>query len=183
MAGLSERDGISVSELKNFELCPAIPWIRRKLGWSEPVTFSMGEGKRADFSEVVRQFPDPKEVEVYLFDRETGLHGVADLISRDEVVELKAFSRVRFSHFRVQLLGYAFLAVRSGRRVSRASLVMSGREKLSVEVGREHLEAVESRVYRLREVLDSDSPPAVNPDRAKCYACQYRRVCPVTPWF
>ena len=183
MVGLSERDAINVTELKDFELCPAIPWIRRKLGWREPATFSMGEGKRADFSEVVKRFPDPKEVQVYLFDRETRLQGVVDLISRDEVVELKAFSRARFSHFRVQLLGYAFLAVRSGRRVSRASLVMSGREKLSVEVGREHLEAVEARVYKLREVLDSDSPPVVNPDKVKCYACQYRRVCPVSPWF
>ena len=45
------------------------------------------------------------------------------------------------------------------------------------------MEAVEARVYRLREVLDSDSPPVVNPDKVKCYACQYRRVCPVTPWF
>lgn len=183
MVGLSDRESISVTELKDFEFCPAIPWIKRKLNWREPKTFSIEEGKRADFSEIIRLFPDPKEVQVFLFDKDTRLHGVADLIAGEEVVELKAFNRLKFYHFRVQLLAYAFLAVRGGRRIRRASLIMENRERLSVEVSKEHLEVIESKAYRLREVLDSDSPPAVNPDRAKCYACQYRRVCPVTPWF
>lgn len=170
---------MNVTDLKDSALCPAIPWIRRRLGWKEPETSSMSLGKkfRSDLEKVVQ---DPLW-EVFLRDRATGLTGRVDLLGRDIVAEIKSFPRGRIEHFRLQLLAYSFLAERNGYRIRWGLLFTGNRERLRIEVRKEHLEEVERRVNRLAEILEEGGPPVVNPGHGLCLACQYRRMCPVTP--
>ena len=168
----------NLTDLKDFTLCPVIPWIRRKLGWREPVTRGMRLAK--DFrADVERVIPNPLW-EVRLRDEDTGLSGIVDVLGREVVAEVKAFPRSRFYHFRIQLLGYSYLAERNGFRVRNAILFMGRTQRVQVEVRREHLEFVEGRVRRLADILEDDSPPIANPGPELCRACQYRRVCPVS---
>jgi len=173
-------DNISVSELKDFTFCKAIPWIKRKLGWKEPTTISQQLGKKINLREITRDFPDPKYYEVYLKDKKTGISGVVDVIAGNSVVEVKAFKRRHYSHFRIQLLAYAYLADRNGFRVRDAVLMMNQEVKLRIEVNKEHVNYVEKLAQELAETLEDDSPPTVNQPLAKCKACQYRKVCPVS---
>jgi CRISPR-associated exonuclease Cas4 len=174
---------LSVSDLKNYALCPAIPWINRKLGWREPETYSMAKGKGHDLREASEGLPEPRRFNVFLRDRETGLSGVIDVLCPDCVAEVKAFKRGRVEHFRLQLLAYAYLAVKNGHRVRHAYLILGKEVRLKVEVNEFHLEEVRRRALELRRALLSESPPLTNPDRALCSACQYRKVCPFTPHF
>jgi len=171
---------ISVTELKDFIFCKAIPWIKRKLGWREPLTISQQLGKKVNLREVTKDLPEPKYYEVYLRDKKTGLSGVVDVIAGNSVVEVKTFQRRYYNHFRLQLLGYAYLAERNGFRVREAMLIMEQKVKLKIEVTKDHINYVEKIVNELVEVLEDDSPPIVNQPSRLCRACQYRRVCPVS---
>lgn len=172
---------IRVNDLKDYTYCPVIPWIRKKLGWREPITFSQKVGKKLDVRALTSFIPDPKFYEVFLKDKSTGLVGIADVIGKDVVAEVKAFPKKRLVyHFRTQLLAYAYLAERNGYRVRNAVLVTGDRERLNIEVRKEHLEYVEKLAKRLADFLDDDSPPVANPSLGQCKACQYRRVCPVS---
>ncbi len=175
----SYEERITVTDLKDYTLCKAIPWIRRKVRWREPETFSLREGKR----DPGRPKIEGAKYEVRLSDPKTGLHGVVDVIAGDRVIEVKKFDRGKFAHFRLQLLAYSYLANRNGYRVREAVLLMDGKERLRVEVNEEHMRYVEGLAMKVREVVDSDRPPAVDPSPSLCRACQYRRVCLSTPFF
>jgi len=175
-----EKPRISMTDLKDFTLCKAIPWIKRKLNWREPLTVSQQLGKKVNLREVTKNLPDPKYYEVYLRDKKTGLSGVVDVIAGESVVEVKAFQRKYYNHFRIQLLGYAYLAEKNGFRIREAMLIMEQKVKLKIEVMNDHIEYIENMVNNLVEVLEDDSPPVVNHSTVLCKACQYRKVCPVS---
>ena len=171
---------VRVTELKDFFFCKAVPWIKRKLNWKEPLTVSQKLGKKADLREVTKDLVEPKYYELYLRDKKTGLCGVVDVISGETVVEVKAFQRRYNSDSRIQLLGYAYLADRNGFKVREAMLIMDNKVRLKIEVTKEHINYIEEIVNKLVEVLEDDSPPVVNQSSRQCKACQYRRVCPVS---
>ncbi|BFH74703.1 CRISPR-associated protein Cas4 [Sulfurisphaera javensis] len=170
---------VSVTDLKDFLLCPVIPWIRKKLNWKEPETDGLRIGKKIKEKEIVSSFPNPKYFQVFLRDKSSGLQGIVDVLTSDSVVEIKAFPRKYFNHFRVQLLSYAFLADKNGFRIKRAILFMGKEMKLNIEVEKEHIEYVEKITEKINEVLDNDSPPTANPPPLLCKSCQYRKVCPI----
>lgn len=164
--------------MKDYVLCPAIPWIRRKLGWREPDTEGMKLARSFKVN-VERWIKDPVW-EVWLRDRDTHLSGVVDVLGSGAVGEIKAYFRRTAYHFRIQLLAYSYLADRNGFRVRNALLFMGDSVRYNLEVRREHLDHVEKVVKRVADVLEDDSPPTVNPGEMLCKACQYRRVCPVS---
>lgn len=176
---MSEKEGITVTDIKDFTLCKAIPWIRRKLMWKEPETFSLKEGKQ---NTERPKIPDAK-YEVHLSDPKTGLYGVVDVIAGDKVIEVKKYNRGKFNHFRLQLLAYAYLANRNGYRVKEAVLLMDGKERLRVEVNESHMRYIERLAMKVREVLDDDKPPSVDPPYSLCRVCQYKRLCLSTPYY
>ena len=180
MVSINEMEKVSMTDLKDFTLCKAIPWIKRKLNWREPPTVSQQLGKKVNLREVTKNLPDPKYYEVYLRDKKTGLSGVIDVIAGDSAVEVKAFQRRYYNHFRIQLLGYAYLAEKNGFRIREAILIMEQKVKLKIEVTNDHIKYIENMVNDLVKILEDDSPPVVNPSKALCKACQYRKVCPVS---
>ena len=181
MAGIEVGETkVRVTELKDFFFCKAVPWIKRKLNWRDPLTVSLQLGRKVDLREVTKDLVEPKYYELYLRDKKTGLSGVVDVIAGDTVVEVKAFQRRYYSDSRVQLLGYAYLADRNGFKVREAMLIMDNKVRLKIEVTKEHVNYIEETVNKLVDVLENDSPPAVNQSPRQCRACQYRRVCPVS---
>ncbi len=175
-----EGSWFNVSLLKQLEFCPVLPWILARTGYKEPETVSQRAGREVDLNKVVQRLDLKGEVlkEVFLRDQRSGLSGIVDLIVRGErvtVVEVKAFKRGSFGHFRLQLLSYAYLAYRTLGRADRAVLWIGDEVGLDIEVREEHLRAVEERLRRLRRVLEREEPPPVE---RECGFCQYRRVCP-----
>ncbi len=172
-----EHPKITVTDLKDFSLCKAIPWIRRRLGWREPITTSVALGKEGK-----KPVIEGAIYEVFLSDPSTGLVGVIDAIKGDKVYEFKRFSRGKICHFRLQLLAYAYLANKNGIRVKEAILLMEGKERLRIEVNEAHMAYVKKLTLAVSSTVSQDSPPVVNPGRALCNACQYKRVCLSTPY-
>ncbi|AWR98100.1 CRISPR-associated protein Cas4 [Acidianus sulfidivorans JP7] len=171
---------VSVTDLKDYTLCKAIPWIRNKLGWREPITNSQKIARGVNLKDVVSDLPEPKYYEVHLRDKDSGLNGIVDVLTEDSVIEVKAFHRRFYEHFRIQLLAYAYLAEKNGFRIRNSILMMNKEKKLNIEIRKEHIEYIGTVVNKLAESLEDDSPPIVNPSPILCKACQYRLVCPVS---
>ncbi|BAB67755.1 CRISPR-associated protein Cas4 [Sulfurisphaera tokodaii] len=174
---------VTVSDVKQYHFCKAIPWINYVMGYREPSTFSMEEGKKISYEEVVKSLnlTTPVKYEVCL--SYNGLSGCIDILAGDRkytVVEVKAFKRGNFSHFRYQLLAYAYLVRKRLGIVERAILVMEGKKVLEIEPTEEHYRYIENVVKKIEEIVNSEKLPAVNVE--KCDFCQYRRICPVSVW-
>ncbi|BCU69755.1 CRISPR-associated protein Cas4 [Stygiolobus caldivivus] len=172
---------VTVTDVKQYHFCKAIPWINYVVGYREPRTFSMEEGGKVSHEVAVKALglKEPIRYEVCL--SYNGLYGCVDVLSGDKdfvVVEDKAYKRRDFSHFRYQLLAYAYLVRKRLGRVERAVLFMGGKKALEVEPTEEHYSYIEGVVRKIEGVINSDRPPPVN--REKCDFCQYRRVCPVS---
>jgi len=184
------EDYLTVADLKEYEYCPAIPWINRNLGYVTEATPSMDLGKaRASREFKVRvaeelSLPKPYRVEVPVVSRRLRVRGVVDLVAGDRrlaVVEVKAFKRRRdrARHFRLQLAAYALLANESLGPVRHAILYLGG-DVVRLDVTRDLLVEAESKIRRLWEVVGSEKPPVVRQPPGKCLYCWYRRVCPVS---
>jgi CRISPR-associated exonuclease Cas4 len=177
----------SISGLKQLDFCPAIPWINEKLGFYEPLTFSMDKGSEINLEEVSEKLklPKPRVYEVYVRDKDLGIGGVVDIIAGEKrvtVVEAKSFFRRSFIHFRTQLLVYAYLVNKVYSTVEKALLVMDGKVVLELRLNENYFKAVENKIKRYKKVIESERPPVVNKSFQKCVPCQYKRVCPVTPY-
>lgn len=174
---------VTVSDVKQYHFCKAIPWINYVMGFREPQTFSMEESKKVSHEEAAKSLNLPKPVKYEVCLKYRSLHGCVDILAGEKsftVVENKAYKRINFSHFRYQLMAYAYLVRHSLGVVEKAILFMNGKVALELEPTEEHYTYVDHVVKKIEEVIKSDRPPIVNKD--KCDFCQYRRVCPVTAY-
>jgi CRISPR-associated exonuclease Cas4 len=179
-----------VTDVKDYIFCPAIAWIKAKIGYVEPQTPSMDVGKaRVDAQFKLRiaeelNLPKPWRVEVYVRNPKLGLAGVIDLVAgegRLVVAEIKAFKRrIQWSrHFRLQLALYALLAESLGR-VRRAILYMGG-DVYEVSVSSNLVEEAKRVLEEYMSLLNSEDPPNARQPEPKCRYCWYRRFCPSMP--
>lgn len=176
---------VTATDVKNYLFCPYIAWARRRLGIEEPVTPSMGAGRRVDPLGVAKALglPEPHRANVRLYDKSLGASGVVDVIAGPNnninVLEVKAFRRppALSKHFVAQLLFYALLVSRSLSRPRAAHLWLGG-DVISLRVGIDELRRAESLIGEVRRALESDLPPRGRPSPNKCASCWYRSVCP-----
>ncbi|MEB3862040.1 MAG: CRISPR-associated protein Cas4 [Desulfurococcales archaeon] len=177
---------IPVTLVKDHAYCPAIPWIRRFLGYREPRSPSM-ETARVDASykeEVARELglPRPWRIELPVQGVSIPLSGVVDIVAGDKrltVVEVKAYKRRmdRSRHFRIQLLLYAYIVNETIGPVREAILYMQGhvyRTRVTLDL----LEEARREAEKTLKTLASEEPPRPRQPRRKCSYCWYRRVCP-----
>ncbi len=176
-------DVVTPWDVKQYCYCPAIPWIARNYGVREPPTYSMSLGReerKKRLSRLVeRGLEPPIRLDVQMYCPSLRLAGVADAIAgrkRLTVVEVKAFRRKKFDHFKGQLMAYALLCNRCVGPAYRALLVLGDRARWW-DVTAEALEWAERLVAKVREVLASERPPAVH-QGPKCASCWYARLCP-----
>jgi len=189
MKKLFYSDTIPATLLRDYIYCPMIPWIKIFYRYEEPATESMLKASietDANYKEKIAEkykLPKPWRIEVYLYDKETGLSGVADIIAGEKravVAEIKRFKREKYQHQRIQLLIYAYLTNKLIAPVEKAILIHEEKITLEIEITKQHLETIEKTAKRLRETIEKEEPPTTNPDQRKCIACQYRRICPKT---
>lgn len=184
----SSGSPVAASDLKDMEYCPVIPWIKARMGYTEPPTPSMEAGRAvdADYKERVAGelgLPRPYRLEVPLKSPRLGLSGVVDVVAGEGpyyVLEVKAFRRRWWRHFRLQLLAYALLVMDTMGPVREAILYMGGRA-YKVPVNERTVEETLAAIDRLRGILESEDPPQPPAARAKCAYCGYARLCPVRP--
>ncbi|MEB2837275.1 MAG: CRISPR-associated protein Cas4, partial [Desulfurococcales archaeon] len=185
-----DRGYLTVTDLKDMEYCPVIPWIKARLGYQEDPTPSMESGRLVDArrkEEVAEELglPRPYRVEVPLRSPRLGLSGVVDLIAGEgpyTVLEVKAYKRPRgrWRHYRLQLLAYTLLVMDLLGPVRRAILYMGG-EAWEVPVNERTITETLRAIERLRRILEAEEPPKPSPSPAKCAYCGYNKVCPVRP--
>lgn len=171
-------------DVKQYEYCPTIPWIRANHLVEEPATPSMTMGRLSleEKEAVARELglPRPVRFEVPVASRRLGAAGVVDVVAgsrRLTVVEVKRFYRRSYRHFETQLKFYAYLVSYEIAPVHRAVLKLGDRV-VEYAVEAEDLRRVEELVGRVRGVVESPSPPPANTDPARCSMCWYRRYCP-----
>ena len=178
---------LNVTDLKEFEYCPMIPWIRYNTGYTTEVTPSMELGKSKaspDYKVKVAEelsLPKPYKVEVPVRSTRLGIRGMVDLIAGDRklvVAEIKAFKRRhdRARHFKTQLAAYALLVNESIGPTRQAILYLGG-ETVRLTVTQDMLREAEIKIWKLREIVDSEKPPKVAQPKPKCTYCWYRRLC------
>lgn len=175
---------VTSGDVKDYAYCPVIVWVKSVLGVREPLSADMvlGTSKpyRADVFERAG-IPRPWTFEVPLRSRSLGVAGVVDLVGgsgRYEVAEIKAFRRRSHAHFTSQLMFYAYLTSVVLGPVARAHLVLGDRVK-TYSVTDRALREVEGVVERVREIKESERPPATPyAGSGRCGLCWYRRYCP-----
>ena len=180
------RGWISVSLVKQYSYCPAIPWINWRLNLYEDPSPSMETGRMTaeEKEEIARRLglPEPWRIEVRVSDAQLRLSGVIDVVAgrrRLTIVEVKRYPRrpSRSRHFRDQLMLYALLANNSLGPVREAILVL-GSNAQRYRVTGEDLERARRLVEAARRVIESEEPPRPRMPPRKCRYCWYRRVCP-----
>ncbi|ADL18413.1 CRISPR-associated protein Cas4 [Acidilobus saccharovorans 345-15] len=174
---------VTGTAVKDYSYCPALPWLKVRLGLREPETWGMRAGRSLRASDVAYKLglERPWLEEVPLRDRGLGAAGVVDLVSgsgRLRVLEVKAFRAAgeRLRPFANQLKFYALLANRLLGRVREAYLYHGG-DLLALEVDGHVLREAEELVARVRDVLESEEPPRAYRSE-RCSSCWFRRVCP-----
>lgn len=170
-------------DVKQYAYCPMIPWIAWNYGVREPPTYSMeaGRAERSRRLEALRSLglPQPIRLDVEMYSPRLRMAGVADAVAglrRLTVVEVKAFRRKRYWHFREQLMAYALLSETCLGPTHRAVLVLGGKARCW-DVDQRALEEARRLALRVREVVESEKPPLVQAS-GKCHSCWYRRLCP-----
>ncbi|MCE4599087.1 MAG: CRISPR-associated protein Cas4 [Desulfurococcales archaeon] len=180
---------LTVSMVKQYSYCKAIPWIMEYYGLTERPTPSMKGGVvDADFKLKVAEelgLPRPWRVEVRVYNKELALSGVVDIIAGNRpytVVEVKSFRRrVKWSgHFKDQLMVYALLVTKTLGAVREAILYMGG-SAYRFKVTQEDLQRAERLIESTKRILESEEPPLPRQPSRKCSYCWYKRVCPSHP--
>lgn len=170
-------------DVKQYAYCPVIPWIAWNYGFREPETYSMVRGREERRQRLLKLqemgFTPPIRIDVQLYSQRFKLAGVADAITggrRRTVVEVKAFKRKKYNHFRVQLMVYALLSEEVLGPTIRAALILGSRLKLW-DVTLEALMETKRLVLKTRAAVESERPPRTQLS-GKCLSCWYRRFCP-----
>ena len=181
----SSSDYVTPLDVKQYAYCPVIPWLTRNFGLREAETFSMAEARKLKALKLqsvqLLGLEPPVRVEVPMRSPELRLRGVADIVSgsrRLVVVEVKAYPRREYEHFKWQLLAYALLAERCLGPTRAAVLVLGSRVR-AWDTTLEALKAAEALVRKTIRAVESEKPPEAKPS-AKCASCWYRRYCPRT---
>lgn len=168
------KPGVSPWLVKEYIYCPMIPWIISKYGVVEPPTESMIQGLEEKASK--------GEGQVRLRSRRYGMTCIVDEVVVDKkgkpvIVEHKKFKPKKHLRYKMQLLAQVLIAQETLGPIRKAVLVMGGK-KIEYTFTSDDLELVKRVIREVKAAIDSDKPPAINPDPRKCYSCWYKRFCP-----
>jgi len=183
---LSYSRVLSVTTVKNYALCPLIPWIQARHGLHEDPTVSMETGRMsAEEKEGIAEslgLPRPYLVEKRLYSPRLGLAGTVDLVAGRRslvVLEAKRYRRRRrlSRHFIAQLMAYSLLVNDTLGPVREAVLYLGG-SVLRFRVTSEWLAEAERLVVGAWSAVSGEEPPRSSASPRLCRQCWYRRVCP-----
>jgi CRISPR-associated exonuclease Cas4 len=186
---------IEVTDLKQYDYCPRIPFYRYCLPRIRPITYGMKEGIQSHVEEAAREerrslraygLADGERVFDVLLRSETlGMVARIDLAIRREqipeaiVVDYKLSREPAGSHFRLQLAAYALALEEAWRLPVRRGFIYHIPQRQAEEIA--ITPGLRAKVARVRgailaSVLHERIPPPPS-RRAKCVSCEFRRFC------
>ena len=189
-------DGLlEVTDLKQYDYCPRIPYYRYCLPRIRPVTYSMQAGIRAHEEETAREerrslraygLSDGERCfDVLLRSEPLGFIARIDLAIRREtvpeaiVVDYKLSREPAGSHFRLQLAAYALLVEEAWQLPVHRGFIyhipLRQAEEVSITPSL-CAKVLRARAAILESVMHETMPPPPR-NRAKCVSCEFRRFC------
>ena len=196
MALTMTPDGLlEVTDLKQYDFCPRIPYYRYCLPRVRPITYSIQAGIQAHEAEAAREerrglrvyglSDGVRAFDVLLRSQTLGFLARIDLaIRRDTVpdaivVDYKLSREPAGSHFRLQLAAYALMLEEAwGLPVHRGFLYhIPQRQAEEIPI----TPTLRTKVLRVRaailnSVLRETMPPPPR-NHGKCISCEFRRFC------
>lgn len=189
-------DGLlEVTDLKQYDYCPRIPFYRYCLPHIRPVTYTMKEGIQSHTEESAREerrslraygLTDGERVfDVHLRSATLGFVARIDLAIRRPnipeaiVVDYKLSREPARSHFRLQLAAYALLLEAAWCLPVHRAFLYHIPQRLAEEIA--ITPSLRSKVLRvgtaIREPVLTETIPPPPARRAKCVSCEFRRFC------
>ena len=189
-------DGLlEVTDLKQYDYCPRIPYYRYCLPRIRPVTYSMQAGIRTHEEETAREerrslraygvSDGERFFDVLLRSESLGFIARIDLAIRREtvpeaiVVDYKLSREPAGSHFRLQLAAYALLLEEAWQVPVRRGFLYHIPQRQAEEIP--ITPALRAKVLRVRaailESVTRETMPPPPRNRAKCVSCEFRRFC------
>jgi CRISPR-associated exonuclease Cas4 len=181
-----------VSDLKQWEYCPRVPYFERHLPRIRPGTYKMQAGKEIGEAEEGREarrslrayglHEGERSFAVRLMSAELGIHGIADMVIRtaDEAipVDYKLSKKVE-RNMKLQLCAYGLLLADTWSCPSRRGFIYLIPERRAVEVVFDaRLRAtVTAALAALKRIAESEAMPGPVSQIAKCVDCEFRRFC------
>ncbi len=186
---------IEVTDLKQYDYCPRIPFYRYCLPRIRPITYGMKEGIQSHTEEAAREerrslraygLADGERVfDVLLRSEALGMVARIDLaIRRPEVpeaivVDYKLSREPAGSHFRLQLAAYALALEEAWHLPVHRGFIYHIPQRQAEEIA--ITTSLRNKVLRVRtailaSVLHERVPPPPS-RRAKCISCEFRRFC------
>ena len=189
-------DGLlEVTDLKQYDYCPRIPFYRYCLPRIRPVTYSMQAGIRTHEEETAREerrslraygvSDGERFFDVLLRSESLGFIARIDLAIRREtvpeaiVVDYKLSREPAGSHFRLQLAAYALVLEEAWQVPVRRGFLYHIPQRQAEEIP--ITPALRAKVLRVRaailESVTRETMPPPPRNRAKCVSCEFRRFC------
>ena len=186
---------IEVTDLKQYDYCPRIPFYRYCLPRIRPLTYGMKEGIQSHTEEAAREerrslraygLTDGERVfDVLLRSESLGMVARIDLAIRREqfpeaiVVDYKLSREPAGSHFRLQLAAYALALEEAWHLPVHRGYIYHIPQRHAEEIV--ITPSLRNKVLRVRSailasVLHERIPPPPS-RRAKCISCEFRRFC------
>lgn len=186
---------IEVTDLKQYDYCPRIPFYRYCLPRIRPITYGMREGIQSHSEEAAREerrslraygiANGERVFDVLLRSEALGMIARIDLaIRRAEipeaiVVDYKLSRESAGSHFRLQLAAYALILEEAWRLPVHRGFIYHIPQHQAEEIT--ITPSLRNKVLRVRSAILTSvlheripSPPS---RRAKCVSCEFRRFC------
>ncbi|MGO8948897.1 MAG: CRISPR-associated protein Cas4 [Ktedonobacterales bacterium] len=189
-------DGLlEVTDLKQHDYCPRIPFYRFCLPRIRPITYGMQEGIRAHREETAREerrslrvfgLTDGERVfDLLLRSEPLGIVARLDLAIRRAdipeaiVVDYKLSSGPAGSHFRLQLAAYALLLEEAWSLPVRRGFLYHIPQRQAEEIA--ITTALRKKVLHVRAAIlasvQNERIPSPPSKRGKCVSCEFRRFC------
>jgi len=186
---------IEVTDLKQYDYCPRIPFYRYCLPRIRPITYGMKEGIQSHTEEATREvrrslraygLADGERVFDVLLRSETlGMIARIDLAIRREqipeaiVVDYKLSRQPAGTHFRLQLAAYALMLEEAWHLPVHRGFLYHIPQRRAEEVAitpNLRTKTLRVRTAILTSVQLEHMPPPPS-RRAKCVSCEFRRFC------
>jgi CRISPR-associated protein Cas4 len=189
-------DPLPISELRQLQYCPRIPFYHLRLALTRRKTYRMAEGQLIELKTLrlerrrsiawYRLEDGKRSYRVPLSHEALGISGICDLVisspKANVPVEIKAAKDNNVVAHRDQLVAYALCLEAHYQKAAPLGILLyvssrGDRTQRIVEITPSRRRRVLRNVATLRDIAASDALPAATAQRSRCRWCEYRHFC------
>ncbi len=189
---MNEDAYLTPTDMKSYDYCPRVVFYERCLPGFRPRTYKMDAGRDAHEEESKQSAR--RTLAKYKLEQGERLFNVrlrSDTLYLDGIIDEVIvtsnaaypidykLARQTSHHYRIQLAAYALLIEENwGITASAGYLLLIGKgivERVSLD---DPLKTTAKAILsQIRQMVDTEAVPPAVPQRSKCLACEFRRVC------